>query len=182
LPDQVLSAQDVEQALLAWGRLLRAHAAMTRTFNAELQAAHGLTVSDIEVLKVLVAEPDGIRRVDLAARVRLTPSGITRLLEGLQRAELVCKAQCPGDARVSYAVITDAGRETLREAEAGFFAALARLFGERYAPAELERLVELLARLPGGGEGLDELCHTEGAAGDSGEAPSGRMPSRITPR
>jgi len=182
LSDQVLSAQDVERALLAWGRLLGAHAAMTRTFNAELQAALGLTVSDVEVLKVLATEPIGLRRVDLAGRVRLTPSGITRLLDGLERCDLVAKRQCPEDARVTYAVITDAGREMLREAEAGFFAALARVFGERYAPAELDRLVELLARLPGGGGELEEICSGEGAGGEGAEASSGRIPSRITPR
>ena len=182
MSDQVLSVQDVEQALLAWGRLLGAHAAMTRTFNAELQAALGLTVSDVEVLKVLAEAPTGLRRVDLAARVRLTPSGITRLLDGLERCDLVAKRQCPEDARVTYAVITDAGRDMLRRAEAGFFAALAEVFGERYSPEELGRLVELLARLPGGGGGLEEICTGEVAVGGSGEAPSGRIPSTITPR
>src|SRR6476646_2820617 len=94
LSDQVLSDQEA-LALHAWARLLRAHAAMTRSFNAELQAAHGLTVSDIEVLKVLSDAPDTrMRRVDLADRVRLTPSGITRLLDGLQAAGLVCKEGC----------------------------------------------------------------------------------------
>lgn len=132
---------------------------MTRSFNAELGESHGLTVSDVEVLKQLSAAPDGhMRRTDLAERVRLTPSGITRLLDGLQRAGLVYKASCPTDARVTYACLTDDGRATLGEAEAGFFAALGRLFAERYAPEELERLADLLGRLPGAGAGLEEMC------------------------
>jgi DNA-binding MarR family transcriptional regulator len=166
LRSQVLSAQDA-QALHAWARLLRAHAAMTRSFNAELQAAHGLTVSDIEVLKVLSDAPDGrLRRVDLAERVRLTPSGITRLLDGLQAAGLVCKERCSADARVTYARLTDEGLATFREAEAGYLAALARLFGARYAADELEALVELLGRLPGAGAGLEEMCSGEDSAAE----------------
>lgn len=182
MSDQVLSDQEA-LALHAWARLLRAHAAMTRSFNAELQVAHGLTVSDIEVLKVLSDAPDArMRRVDLADRVRLTPSGITRLLDGLQAAGLVAKEHCTADARVTYARLTDAGQATFREAEAGYFAVLGRLFAERYTPEELDRLVEFLGRLPGAGAGLEEMCSGEDAAPASGEAPSGRMPSSITPR
>jgi DNA-binding MarR family transcriptional regulator len=136
--------------LQAWIRFLRAHAAVTRRFNAELAAAHGLTLNDYDVL-VQLARADGgrLRRVDLAERVLLTPSGITRLLEGLEGAGWVERVACSSDGRVSYAQLTDAGRAKLREASNTHLEAVRVLFAERYDGDDLEQLGELLARLPG---------------------------------
>src|SRR5205809_7632285 len=90
--------------LESWIAFLRSHAAITRELSAQLQREHGLTLNDYEVLLHLSQAEDGrLRRVDLAERVLLTASGITRLLEGLERAGLVCKETCPSDARVSHA-------------------------------------------------------------------------------
>jgi DNA-binding MarR family transcriptional regulator len=135
----------------AWVGLLRAHAAATRRFNRELIAEHGLTINDFEVLMHLDSADDGrLRRVDLAERVLLTASGITRLLDGLERCELVRKASCAADARVTYAEITDAGRARLTEARASHLAGVRTLFAERYNDDELIMLVTLLGRLPQG--------------------------------
>ncbi|WP_217915511.1 MarR family winged helix-turn-helix transcriptional regulator [Miltoncostaea marina] len=141
-------------AIAAWGRLMGSHAAMTRSFNAELQRASGLTVTDFEVLRRLAEEPEArMRRVDLAQAVGLTPSGITRLLDGLQSAGLVRKEACESDARVTYAAITPEGRAALSAATEVHLAALVALFGERFTAQELGTLVELLGRLPGAAEG-----------------------------
>src|SRR5213593_3845657 len=103
--------------MLAWVGLLRSHSALTRALNAELVADHGLTINDYEVLLHLARAPERrLRRVDLAERLVLTPSGITRLLDGLQRCGCVEKAACDSDARVTYAVLTDEGLERLKEA------------------------------------------------------------------
>jgi DNA-binding MarR family transcriptional regulator len=157
----VLSTQE-HQAVQAWVRLLGAHAAMTRAFNADLQASHGLTVNDFEVLRRLSLEPEGrMRRVDLAQVVGLTPSGITRLLDGLQAAGLVRKEHCASDARVTYAALTDAGRSTLREAGGTHLRALSAVFEERFGAEEIDRLVELLGRLPGAAD-APEQCAGDG--------------------
>jgi DNA-binding MarR family transcriptional regulator len=133
----------------AWIRLLRVHAATTRQFNTELVAEHGLTLNDFDVLAQLSNAPDGkLRRVDLAERVLLTPSGITRLLEGLEQAGYVERGSCASDARVSYALLTDAGREKLEEAKVTHRASVKALFAERYSEDEVETLVALLERLP----------------------------------
>src|SRR5437763_12946559 len=101
----------------AFKHLLRAHAAITRQLDRELVTEHGLTINDYEVLLRLSRAPDQMmRRVDLAQQVLLTPSGITRLLEGLQRSGYVEKAACDSDARVVYAKLTDAGHEKLATA------------------------------------------------------------------
>jgi DNA-binding MarR family transcriptional regulator len=133
----------------AWVGLLRAHAAVTRRFNRELISSHGLTINDFEVLMHLDHADNGVlRRVDLADRVLLTASGITRLLDGLEKAGLVCKASCPADGRVTYAEITAAGRAILADARSSHLASVSALFSERYSDRELAELTELLHRLP----------------------------------
>jgi DNA-binding MarR family transcriptional regulator len=90
-----------------------------------------------------------MRRVDLAERLVLTPSGVTRLLDGLERAGLVEKGACPTDLRVTYAVLTPAGRSRLEAAAASHLAAVRAAFEERFAERELGTLRALLGRLPG---------------------------------
>ena len=111
----VTSPPSATARLDGWVAFLRSHAAITRELSAQLQREHGLTLNDYEVLLHLSHASDQmLRRVDLAERVLLTASGITRLLEGLERAGFVCKRTCASDARVSYAKLTDAGAAKLR--------------------------------------------------------------------
>lgn len=135
--------------ITAWVGLLRAHASTTRRFNAELVAEHGLTLNDYEVLLHL-SRADGrrLRRVDLAQRVLLTPSGITRLLEGLERCGFVERASCETDARVTYAQLTEAGEEKLQQAAETHVAGIRDFFRGRFTEDELEALGGLLGRLP----------------------------------
>jgi len=145
---QVLS----EQALVPWIRLLRAHSALTSDLNAQLVNEHGLTINDYEVmLHLSQAEGRRMRRVDLAEKILLTASGITRLLDGLERFGYVERAECASDRRVTYAVLTDTGRAKLDEAAESHLGRLRELFVERYSDEELATLAELLARLPGAG-------------------------------
>jgi DNA-binding MarR family transcriptional regulator len=149
LEEQMSTLQASSERLTSWVAFLRAHSAITRQLNADLLAAHGLTLSDYEVLlRLSRAEHGMMRRVDLAESVVLTASGITRLLDGLERCGLVEKAACSADARVSYAKLTDAGRQRLREAASTHLAGIDELFTSRFTRDELESLAELLERLP----------------------------------
>jgi DNA-binding MarR family transcriptional regulator len=133
----------------AWVGLVRAHASTMRRFNTELVADHDLTINDYEVLLHLShADDRRLRRVDLAQRVLLTPSGITRLLEGLEREGYVERATCDSDARVTYAQLTDEGQEKLRQASKSHVAGIREFFRERFSTEELEVLGGLLERLP----------------------------------
>jgi DNA-binding MarR family transcriptional regulator len=128
---------------------LRAHAAVTRQLSARLEAAHGLTLSDFDVLVQLYYAPErALRRVDIARAVLLTASGITRLLDGLERAGWVEKRACETDARVSYAVLTEAGVTKFEAARRSHNADVDELFGSRFSAEEREQLAELLGRLP----------------------------------
>jgi DNA-binding MarR family transcriptional regulator len=141
-----LRAQVVETA---WVRFLRAHAAVTRQLSARLEAAHGLTLSDFDVLVQLYNAPErSLRRVDIARAVLLTASGITRLLDGLERSGWVEKRSCDSDARVSYAVLTDKGVKKFEAARETHLADIEELFASRFTAAEREQLAELLGRFP----------------------------------
>ena len=144
------------RALDAWVRLLRGHAATVRALNAQLLRDHGLTINDYEAL-LLLSHADGqrLRRTDLAASLQLTASGVTRLLEGLEAAGFVDRDQCSADGRVTYAVLTDAGRGKLERCAPAHVAAIEELFTERFSREELNTLAELLGRLPGAGEGVE---------------------------
>jgi DNA-binding MarR family transcriptional regulator len=149
MSSQVLSNQGSLGAVDAWVRLLRGHAAATRELSARLVAEHGLTINDYECLLHLSrAEQRALRRVDLAELLILTPSGVTRLLDGLERAGYVEKRSCETDARVTYAALTDAGLAKLEAASCDHVAAVRELFEERFNGSELEKLAELLGRLP----------------------------------
>jgi DNA-binding MarR family transcriptional regulator len=158
MSSQVLSPQATAPALDAFVRLLRAHAATTRALSAELVTEHGLTINDYEALLHLSrADGQRMRRVDLAGLLILTASGVTRLLDGLERAGYVAKATCESDNRVTYAVLTDAGRRKLQEASRLHIVGIKRLFEAVLSREELTTLAELLERLPGaaGADGLD---------------------------
>ena len=130
-------------------RFLRAHAAMTRQLSARLESEHGLTLNDYDVLVQLYWAPErSMRRVDIARAVLLTASGITRLLDGLERSGWVEKRACQSDARVSYAALTDAGVAKFEAARSSHLADVEQLFGSNFSAEELDQLAGLLARLP----------------------------------
>jgi DNA-binding MarR family transcriptional regulator len=133
----------------SWVAFLRAHSAITRQLNADLLNVHGLTLNDYEVLLLLShAEDRRMRRVDLAQSVVLTASGITRLLDGLERAGYVEKDSCATDGRVSYAKLTNVGHAKLKDAAATHLRGVEELFMGRFSDSELEYLASLLGRLP----------------------------------
>jgi DNA-binding MarR family transcriptional regulator len=162
LTSQLLTSQQQRSAAVAtFIALLRAHASATRGLSAELLEEHGLTLNDYEaLLRLSRAERGQLRRVDLSRELLLTPSGITRLLEGLERAGYVERKNCPSDARVAYAALTADGRRKLKEAGRSHVASIRELFGARFDDKELAALAELLERL-GTDNQEDESCLAE---------------------
>ena len=149
---QVLRPQTIE--LETFAKLARAHTVLRRELEAEALAPRGLTMSDFDALLNLSrAEDNRLRRVDLVEALMLTPSGVTRLLEGLQEGGLVENVQCEGDARVTWARLTQEGVETLECVGATYGKRLQQLFGDTLDPEEVETLSELLGKLPGVGAG-----------------------------
>jgi len=143
---QALSEQSI--AIESFVSLVRASTHATRHLSTQLTADHGLTLSDYEVLLRLARAPDRrMRRVDLAEEVLLTASGITRLLDGLERSGYVERGSCDTDRRVVYAVLTDEGRQKLRDASTSHVVQIEEFFRSRYDEQQLAALAALLARI-----------------------------------
>jgi DNA-binding MarR family transcriptional regulator len=141
-------------ALEAWRSYLQSHASIVRALDAELDAEHGMTTRDYEVLLYLAQAADQrLAMSALAESTMLTRSGITRLVDGLVDAGLIERVACPNDARISYAQLTESGYQKLREAGASHVASINRLFLEHFNPGEIDQLASLLSRLPGASPG-----------------------------
>ena len=100
------------------------------------------------LLQVSQAPGRRLRPVEIARAVLLTRSGITRLVQGLERAGLVERVDCPDDARGFLVALTPAGLELVRSARETHLEGVAELFSDRYTDEELETLARLLERLP----------------------------------
>jgi DNA-binding MarR family transcriptional regulator len=132
----------------AWRGFLRAHAALAKVLDAELVAAHGLSLSSYEVLLLLEGAPGGrLRMSELAQSVLLSRSGISRLADRLEADGLIERVVCETDRRGLHAVITDAGRARLREARPTHLAGVRERFLAHFSRSELDQLAAFWERL-----------------------------------
>ncbi len=140
-----------DSELRAWRGLLRAHATLAKRLEARLEREHGLPLSSYEVLQHLMEAPAGrMRMCDLAEQVRLSRSGLTRLVDRLEREELLGRCICDHDARGAYACLTDSGRERLRAARGTHREVIREHFLSHFSELELERLGEMWERIAPG--------------------------------
>jgi DNA-binding MarR family transcriptional regulator len=131
-----------------WASLLRAHAAIRRSLGAHLKDDHGLTVNQYAALLLLSqAEGHRMRPIDLAERLELTRSGVSRLLGGLHENGFVEKSNSLNGARTKYAVLTDAGQTKIERASCSDRAVVRAVLAECYSDQELDTLIEFLGRL-----------------------------------
>ena len=135
--------------MATWTRFLKAHSAISRRLERDLADGHSLTLSDYDVLLQLWRAPDRrLRPVEISKAVLLTRSGITRLVQGLEREGLVERTDCPDDARGFLVALTAAGAELVQKARATHLAGVSELFSSRYSDEETAQLMDLLERLP----------------------------------
>jgi len=139
------------EELAAWRGLLRVHSALVKALDAQLLAEHELPLSSYEVLINLQAAPGRRRRMaELADSVLLSRSGMTRLVDRLEREGLLQRDTCTADGRGMFAVLTDKGEALLATARPTHLDGIRERFLEHFAPAELRALAEYWERiLPG---------------------------------
>jgi DNA-binding MarR family transcriptional regulator len=150
----------------AWRQFLRAHSYATRRLEADLEHRHMLPLASYDVL-VQLAEADGcaLRMSELADAVLLSRSGLTRLVDRLVRDGYVERRSCPSDARGTFAVLTERGRQRLREASGTHLRGVAAHVTNRFTADELDTLAELLGRI---GDATPEPRHCEGEGDGQG--------------
>jgi DNA-binding MarR family transcriptional regulator len=146
-PVHELSAEE----LAAWRGLLRVHSALVKALDAELLAGHELPLTSYEVLINLQAAPGRRRRMaELADGVLLSRSGMTRLVDRLERDGLLVRDACTDDGRGTFAVLTDKGQELLAQARRTHLDGVRDRFLTHFEPDELRALAGFWNRvLPG---------------------------------
>lgn len=136
------------EQLEAWRSLLRAHALIVRRLEADLFAEHRLPLATYDVLVQLVEAPGhSLRMTDLADRVLLSRSGLTRLVDRMEREGLVRRESCPRDARGLNAVLTAAGLARLRAASPTHLRGIQEYAVGRLSAQEVRQLTAILAKL-----------------------------------
>jgi DNA-binding MarR family transcriptional regulator len=137
-----------EEELAAWRGMLRAHAELTKELDAELAREHNLPLSSYEVLLYLADAPEGrMRMAELADSVLLSRSGLTRLVDRLQREGLLQRERCESDARGYFAEITPKGRRLFDAARRTHLDGVRALFLSRFSREELRAMGALWQKL-----------------------------------
>ncbi len=140
----VVTAELTDLELAAWRGFLRTHAELFKALDAELEAANDLPLTTYEVLTALYHSPEHrLRMAELASKTFLSRSGVTRLVDRLERDGLLRRDQCSSDARGCFAVLTQEGEEILRAARPTHLQGVRRLFLDRLSPDDLRALARV---------------------------------------
>jgi DNA-binding MarR family transcriptional regulator len=140
--------------LAAWRGMLRVHAGMTKMLDAELMREHRLPLSSYEVLLYLADSPEGrLRMSELADSVLLSRSGLTRLVDRLERDGLLRRERCEQDQRGWFAELTDKGRELFERARVTHLDGVRERFLSRLTRDEQRTLAALWQKVSPGAAG-----------------------------
>jgi DNA-binding MarR family transcriptional regulator len=153
----------IDPRLLPWIVFLRAHAAVSRALEAELEAEQSMSLADYDAL-IQLAHADGrrLRMSELADRMILTRSGISRLVDRLEAGRYVERVACSTDARGAFAVLTDLGYERLQTASPTHLRGVDEHFLRAIPATDREAFVRVLSDILDGLErpdqAIDEAC------------------------
>lgn len=137
-----------EPGLRAWKSFLRAQSRLIAELDEELRASYGYALGDFDVLAQLAEAPNGrLRMCDLAEAVVLSPSGLSRRIDRLERAGVVRRERAERDARNVEARLTPAGKRLLTRLRKAHRVGVKERFEDRFSAEELETLGALLGRL-----------------------------------
>jgi DNA-binding MarR family transcriptional regulator len=148
VPSMVTTPRIDPHRMGAWRAFLTAHARVVERLAAELEEQEGLPLAWYDVLVHLhEADDHRLRMQELAARVLLSKSGLTRLVDRMEAAGLVERIPCPDDRRGTFAALTAAGVERLRETAPTHVEGVRRHFTDLVRDDEAELLREVLERV-----------------------------------
>jgi DNA-binding MarR family transcriptional regulator len=144
-----------DQQLDAWTAFLRAQAELISTLDRELEAEQGLPLTFFDVLAQLSRAGGRLRMSELADAVLLSRSGVTRVVDRMERAGLVRREACPTDRRSMYTALTPEGRRALKQARPVHLRGVAEHFARHLSDDEAKTITAALGRMspsPDGGE------------------------------
>lgn len=134
--------------LEAWRLFLTTHTTLVKTIDSQLNDADQIPLNWYDVLIELYEAPDRrLRMSDLANRVLLTRSGLTRLVDRLEKADYITRSPDPDDRRGYYASITESGINAMRQAWKVYSTSIQQAFADHINPEEAEFLIDILSRM-----------------------------------
>ncbi|MFY1688981.1 MarR family winged helix-turn-helix transcriptional regulator [Plantactinospora sp. WMMB782] len=149
--------------ITAVGLVMEVHAGLAARFAAQYEE-HGLSTVEFEVLMRLARSPEHqLRMTDLAAQTSLSTSGVTRVVDRMERDGLLRRRACPSDRRSAYAVVTESGMARLAETLPGHVQLIQDWFIGQLEPAQLASLLDSL-RI------VRDAVHPGATAGSAAEA------------
>lgn len=150
--------------ITAVGLFVEAHAGLTARFASQFDE-HDLSPVEFEVLMRLSRSPGlQLRMTDLAAQTSLSTSGVTRVVDRMERDGLLCRRACPSDRRSSFAVLTEAGLARLNETLPGHLRIIDEWFTGQLTPTALQNLLDALRT-------VRDAVHPGATAGSAGSEP-----------
>ena len=130
--------------LAAWRGFLRTHAELFKALDAQLVSENDLPLTTYDVLVAVYHAPGRrLRMAELADQSFLSRSGVTRLVDRLERDGLLCRQNCSSDARGLFAALTPKGREVLERARPAHLDAVRRLFLAKLSDDDLRHLARI---------------------------------------
>jgi DNA-binding MarR family transcriptional regulator len=137
-----------EPQITAWRLFITAHATLIEQIDQALAGANCIPLQWYDVLVELVEAPDGqLRMSELARRVVLSRSSLTHIADRLEAKGLLVRERVGTDRRGAYAVLTEPGREALRQAWPIYAAGIAQHFLQHLTAAEIETLTAVFTRV-----------------------------------
>jgi DNA-binding MarR family transcriptional regulator len=128
--------------------LIRLEIALWDRVNARLQESHELSLAFFEPLHVISGEPEGSMRVgDLARELRITVGGASKLVDRMEKAELIAREPDPDDRRASRVALTAAGKRKLNAAVKSYEAEVAAILRGVLSPDEQRQMSRYASRL-----------------------------------
>ena len=145
---EVIRAFLSEEEERAWTGLLQTHEALVRELDARLVAEHNMPLSTFEALMHIAhAEEGTIAISELAERIRLSPSHVSRVVIELERQGFVERQRSSTDSRSTRATITEAGRKQLRVAGGTYLSTIRALLLDPLGEREVKQLVRIWDRI-----------------------------------
>ncbi len=135
-------------------RLLQSADVFRARLSSEFSAVHGLSVNEFMVMMHLDQAPNSrLSRAELAKRIHVSASTVTRMLAPMEKIGLVAREPDPRDARFAFMKLTSTGETRLSEAKATFDKQAGYLFQDRWENDEVATLTDLLRRFVAGRAG-----------------------------
>ena len=142
-----MTSPELERWTPAWMALVRTYARLWDQVEAQMRQDTGLTMSRYDVLMQLDLADGRLGLSELATTIVLSPSGLSKLLDRMEAAELIRRDPDPDDARSTYAVITPKGRALVKKSRTRHHAWLQSAFGDVLDDRDLRDLTRIMGRI-----------------------------------